>query len=56
MQVELHTAAGHPVAGIVADLVGNSATVRITRAPAGKVLIAASSQIRLFQLPGGGTR
>ena len=56
MQVELHTATGHPVAGIVADLVGNSASVRITRAPAGKVLIAASSQIRLFQLPGGGRR
>jgi len=52
MQVELRTATGQPVAGVVADLVGNSASVRITRAPAGKVSIAATSQIRLFQPPG----
>ncbi|MGH6903027.1 MAG: hypothetical protein ACREIR_09845 [Geminicoccaceae bacterium] len=52
MLVELSTATGQPVSGVVADLLGRSASVRITRTPAPLVSIAATSQIRLFQLPG----
>jgi hypothetical protein len=52
MLVELRTATGPPVAGVVDDLAARTATVRITRAPAGRVTIAAASPIRLFQAPG----
>jgi hypothetical protein len=52
MLVELSTATGQPVAGVVTDLLERSASVRITRAPAPLVTIAATSRIRLFRAPG----
>lgn len=49
MAVEFRTSAG-PVGGVVQDLQADSATVRLTRAPAPRVTIPAATDIRLLTL------